>query len=96
MELDSSEDMGHYLPNFSHPDKKYGIRVGLQPGRGVQFFTPVMIALIATQYSFGAGIFLAAIFAILTGLWVWTLPETRGRAIKKWIVKQHNGKNHGN
>jgi len=51
-----------------------------------------MIALIATQYSFGAGIFLAAIFAILTGLWVWTLPETRGRAIKKWIVKQHNGK----
>lgn len=51
--------------------------------RGVQFFTPVMIALIATQYSFGAGIFLAAIFAILTGLWVWTLPETKGRAIEE-------------
>lgn len=51
--------------------------------RGVQFFTPVMIALIATQYSLGAGIFLAAIFAVLTGLWVWTLPETKGRDIEE-------------
>ena len=42
-----------------------------------------MIALIAVQYSFAAGIFFAAIFAVLTGIWVWTLPETKGRAIEE-------------
>lgn len=57
--------------------------------RGVQFFTPVMIALIAAEYSFSAGIFLAAIFAVLTGAWVWTLPETKGRDIEE--VDQASG-----
>lgn len=46
--------------------------------RGVQFFTPVIIALIAEQYGLGGGISLAALFALLTGAWVWTLPETKG------------------
>lgn len=50
--------------------------------RGVQFLTPVIIALLATKYSLGLGIFLAAIFAILTGIWVWTLPETKGRDLE--------------
>jgi len=50
--------------------------------RGVQFFTPVIIALIATKYSLGFGIFLAAVFAILTGIWIWTLPETKGRKLE--------------
>ncbi|MGZ7117283.1 MAG: MFS transporter, partial [Methanobacterium sp.] len=49
--------------------------------RGVQFFTPVIIALIATKYSLSAGILLAAIFALLTGIWIWTLPETKGREL---------------
>ncbi len=48
-------------------------------GRGVQFFTPVIIALIAQSYNLSAGIFLAAIFALATGIWIWTFPETRGR-----------------
>jgi len=47
--------------------------------RGVQFFTPVLIATIATRYGLGGGIFLAALFALLTGAWIWTFPETRGR-----------------
>ena len=49
--------------------------------RGVQFFTPVAIAVIARRYGLGGGISLAALFALLTGLWVWTLPETRGRRL---------------
>lgn len=49
--------------------------------RGVQFFTPVIIAAIATRYGLGGGISLAALFALLTGLWIWTFPETRGRKI---------------
>jgi MFS family permease len=46
--------------------------------RGVQFFTPVTIAVIAKRYGLGGGISLAALFALLTGAWVWTLPETKG------------------
>jgi MFS family permease len=50
--------------------------------RGVQFFTPVIIALIAQQYGLGGGISLAALFALLTGAWIWVFPETRGRKIE--------------
>ncbi len=49
--------------------------------RGVQFFTPVVIAVIAPRYGLAGGISLAALFALLTGAWIWTLPETRGRPI---------------
>jgi MFS family permease len=49
--------------------------------RGVQFFTPVVITVIALSYGLGGGISLAAIFALLTGAWVWTLPETKGRKL---------------
>ena len=49
--------------------------------RGVQFFTPVIIAAIAERYGLSGGISLAALFAILTGIWIWTFPETKGRRI---------------
>lgn len=49
--------------------------------RGVQFFTPVIIALIAENYGLSGGISLAALFALLTGAWIWTFPETRGRKL---------------
>ncbi len=49
--------------------------------RGIQFITPVAISLIATRYGLGGGIALAAVFALLTGIWVWTFPETRGRKL---------------
>lgn len=50
--------------------------------RGVQFFTPVIIALIAEKYALSGGISLAALFALLTGLWIWVFPETRGRKLE--------------
>ena len=49
--------------------------------RGVQFLTPVIIAVIAKRYGLGGGISLAALFALLTGAWIWTFPETRGRKL---------------
>ena len=49
--------------------------------RGVQFFTPLIITHVALRYGLGGGISLAAFFAVFTGLWVWTLPETRGQKI---------------
>ncbi|HLN97976.1 MAG TPA: MFS transporter [Pyrinomonadaceae bacterium] len=55
--------------------------------RGVQFFTPLIITWVAsrtwlgTKGGLGFGISIGAFFALLTGLWVWTLPETRGTRI---------------
>ncbi|HUI07562.1 MAG TPA: MFS transporter [Verrucomicrobiae bacterium] len=46
--------------------------------RGVQFFTPVIIAVIAKSYGLAGGISLAALFAVLTGAWIWVFPETKG------------------
>jgi MFS family permease len=46
--------------------------------RGVQFLAPVVIAFVAARWSFGAGIALAAPFAVLAGLSIWALPETKG------------------
>jgi MFS family permease len=46
--------------------------------RGVQFLAPVLIAFVAARLSFGAGIALAAPFALLAGASVWLLPETKG------------------
>jgi len=49
--------------------------------RAVQFVAPVVIAAVAPIWGMSGGIALAAGFAVLAGMWVWTLPETRGRAI---------------
>jgi len=55
--------------------------------RGVQFVTPLVITWVASSSSAGAerglgrGISIGAFFAVATGLWVWTLPETRGTRI---------------
>ncbi len=56
--------------------------------RGVQFFTPLIITWVSAQAwaassGLGAGISIGAFFAVFTGLWVWTLPETRGTVIKE-------------
>ncbi len=49
--------------------------------RGVQFATPVIIAVIANRYGLAGGISLAALFALFAGAWVWVFPETRGRRL---------------
>lgn len=55
--------------------------------RGVQFFTPVIIALIAEEYGLSGGIFLASFFALLTGAWIWTFPETKGRRLDEQVLE---------
>jgi len=55
--------------------------------RGVQFVTPLVITWVASagrtgaERGLGRGISIGAFFAIATGVWVWTLPETRGTRI---------------
>jgi len=51
--------------------------------RGAQFLAPIAIAWVASRSTFGAGIALAVPFALLAGLAVWLLPETRGLRLKQ-------------
>jgi MFS family permease len=55
--------------------------------RGVQFLAPMVIAMVAARFTFGAGIALAVPFALLAGASVWTLPETKGVRLMKEFVK---------
>jgi hypothetical protein len=48
----------------------------------VQFVAPLVIATVAARWGLGGGVALAAGFAVLAGLWVWTLPETAGATLQ--------------
>jgi MFS family permease len=76
---------GGYGPLFSElfPTKIRGTAMGtaFNLARGIQFFTPVVIAVVAKNYGLGGGISIAAVFALLTGAWIWTFPETRGKKV---------------
>lgn len=54
----------------------------LNCSRGAQFGAPVLIALLEPRFGMGAGIGLAACFAVLASLLVWTLPETHARKLE--------------
>jgi MFS family permease len=51
--------------------------------RGVQFFTPIVVTLVARRYGLGGGISLAILFALLTGAWIWTFRETKGAVLRR-------------
>ncbi len=74
-----------YGPLFSElfPTKIRNTAMGsaFNLARGIQFFTPFVIAVIAVDYGLSGGISLAALFAILTGVWIWFFPETKGKKI---------------
>ena len=77
---------GGYGPLFAElfPTSIRGTAMGsaFNLARGVQFFTPVIITVMARSYGLAGGIFLAALFALLTGAWIWTFPETKGKALE--------------
>jgi len=49
--------------------------------RGVQFVTPVVVALLAARYGLAGGMSLAVLFSLATGAWIWTFEETKGKEI---------------
>ena len=51
--------------------------------RGIQFVTPVIITIVATYFDLSYGIAIAAMFALLCGIWIWTFPETKGTVINE-------------
>ena len=72
------------LLNELFPTRVRGAAIGIiyNLARGVQFLAPVVITWVASQSSFGAGIALAAPFALLAGAIVWLLPETKGKRLE--------------
>ena len=62
--------------------KSLGLMFRTALARGVQFLAPVVITWVAARASFGAGIALAAPFALLAGAIVWLLPETKGKRLE--------------
>lgn len=83
--------MGGYGPLFSEvfPTKirNTGMGTVFNVSRGVQFLTPVLITIIGEYMNLSYGIFLAAFFALLCGLWIWTFPETKGRELEDLDAK---------
>jgi nitrate/nitrite transporter NarK len=73
------------LLNELYPTSVRGAALGIvyNVSRGVQFLAPVVIALVAERFTFGAGIALAAPFALLAGASVWALPETKGMRLAR-------------
>lgn len=76
---------GGYGPLFSElfPTSIRSTAMGtaFNVARGIQFLTPVIIAWVAVSYGLSGGIFIASIFALLTGAWIWTFPETKGKVL---------------
>lgn len=74
-----------YGPFFSElfPTRVRGAAMStiMNVSRGVQFAAPLAIAAVAGRWGLGGGVALAAGFAVLAGLWVWTLPETAGAGL---------------
>ncbi|HTM57296.1 MAG TPA: MFS transporter [Candidatus Udaeobacter sp.] len=48
--------------------------------RAAQFVAPLLVVAVGGT-TLGPGVALAAAFAVLAGIWIWLLPETRGRAV---------------
>ena len=49
--------------------------------RGLQFFTPILIATLGARVGFAPTLALGAVFSVAGASMVWTLPETRARRI---------------
>lgn len=67
---------------FPTPVRTGGMATVYNLSRAVQFAAPWLIARLEPRYGLGAGISLAAAFALGAAGLVWLLPETRGRSLR--------------
>jgi MFS family permease len=49
--------------------------------RGLQFFTPMAIAILSRSIGFGAALAIGAAFSAAGSMLIWLIPETRGRVL---------------
>ncbi|MBY0403270.1 MAG: MFS transporter [Cyanobacteria bacterium] len=53
--------------------------------RGAQLFAPVGVAMAVEQAGIMGGLMVPATLAVLTSLWVWTLPERKGKSLDEGL-----------
>jgi MFS family permease len=51
--------------------------------RGLQFFTPMAIAVLSRSIGFGAALSIGAAFSAVGSMLIWMIPETRGRVLTR-------------
>lgn len=51
--------------------------------RGLQFFTPMAIAVLSRSIGFGAALAIGAAFSAAGAMLIWLIPETRGRVLTR-------------
>ena len=51
--------------------------------RGLQFFTPMAIAVLSRSIGFGAALSIGAAFSAVGSMLIWLIPETRGRVLTR-------------
>ncbi len=51
--------------------------------RGLQFFTPMVIAVLSRSIGFGAALSIGAVFSAAGAILIWLIPETRGRVLTR-------------
>jgi MFS family permease len=66
---------------FPTPVRNLAMGSAFNIARGIQFFTPLIIATLALYAGLGAGILIAAAFCLCIAGWIWVFPETRGTVI---------------
>lgn len=54
--------------------------------RGVQLFSPVIVGIAVSYYGLLGGLLVPTTLALLTAIWVWTLPEKRPLSLKDVYV----------
>ena len=60
-----------------------GVGTVFNLARGIQFVTPVIITFVGAYFDLSYGIAIAAIFAMLCGIWIWVFPETKGTVLNE-------------
>lgn len=50
--------------------------------RGMQIFSPVIVGLAVERWGLLGGLMIPCLLALLTAMWVWTLPERKGKPLQ--------------
>ncbi|MBI3448165.1 MAG: MFS transporter [Acidobacteria bacterium] len=71
----------YYSELFPTHLRNTGVGAVFNAARGIQFVTPIVIERVSHAWGLAGGISLAAAFSAAGAIWVFTLPETRGRVL---------------
>jgi MFS family permease len=66
---------------FPTPVRNFAMGTAYNTARGVQFFAPLVVSAFVLRYGIRGGLSVPMCLALGTAVWVWSLPETRGRSL---------------